>query len=93
MWLSGIKYSDGIFKGTLDNTPYYLKNIALGDVVEAKVDDVSDWMIIDGSNHVTGGYTVQVLLDDMSEEDRNEFLSSTGYILNDYHSISIDSIR
>lgn len=78
MWIENISYENQVFLGTLANEPLDLKNIAYGDNVELEVDHVSDWMIVDEDGKVTGGYTIKVLRNTMSEEDRAEFDESTG---------------
>jgi uncharacterized protein YegJ (DUF2314 family) len=71
IWVDVDSYENGLFKGKLGNDPLNLPGKKLGDPVEVKKHDISDWMIMDstsGELKVTGGYTAEVL---MKRENRN----------------------
>jgi uncharacterized protein YegJ (DUF2314 family) len=78
MWVSDLSYSENFFRGVLENKPVYVQNIKLGDSVSVDIKDVSDWMIID-NNRLLGGFTILVMRNRMSDDERKQFDASFGY--------------
>jgi uncharacterized protein YegJ (DUF2314 family) len=66
IWVEGLTYEGGIFRGKLANDPVDLPGLKLGDSVSVKRADVSDWMI-DGREGMEGGFTVEVLRPEMEK--------------------------
>jgi uncharacterized protein YegJ (DUF2314 family) len=77
MWIGDLAYSGDLFQGTLENDPVYVQDVKLGDRVTVKVEDISDWMIID-DNRMLGGFTLHVIRNRMSEEERKQFDANFG---------------
>ncbi len=77
MWLSKLALKDGVFEGTLDNEPDWIKTLHMGDRVDVKMQDVSDWMIIENKK-IYGGFTTRVLISKMSRLQQKKFANFTG---------------
>ena len=71
-WLSNVMYNDGRFIGTIDAQPQMVSGIVEGQVFEASIEDVSDWMHLrDGLMH--GNYTLRILLPRMPVEEASKY--------------------
>jgi len=71
MWIGNIDFDGITIRGTLDNEPGKLTNVKVGDVIERPISGISDWMFaINGRAY--GGYTVQVLRQEMDDSQRAE---------------------
>jgi len=77
IWIGNIKYENGKYIGIIDNEPEKIENIKLGDTVEIEKDDISDWMYIKNSE-LHGGYTIRLLRNRMSENERKKFDAESG---------------
>ncbi len=65
IWVEVDSYANGTFRGKLGNDPENLPGRKLGDPIEVKEQDISDWMIADNSSgelKMKGGYTTEVLM-------------------------------
>jgi len=88
MWISEIAFDGEHITGVLMNSPNLLTNVAEGDTVTRKVSGISDWMLsIDRKTY--GGYTIQVLRSDMTEEARKQHDDAWGLDFGDYNNILI----
>jgi uncharacterized protein YegJ (DUF2314 family) len=72
MWITPVRFANGNFSGELNNVPDTLTNVKLGDEVSVSKNEISDWMYIDNGKLV-GGYTLRVLRDAMSADERADF--------------------
>jgi uncharacterized protein YegJ (DUF2314 family) len=45
MWIIVYSYNNGVFYGTLDDTPEFVTNIKYQDPSSAKQDEVEDWLL------------------------------------------------
>lgn len=61
IWVEFSSFKNGIFQGRLGNTPLNLPDKKLGDPVEARQEDIEDWIIMDGED-MKGGYTAKLLM-------------------------------
>lgn len=78
IWIGNIhKFESGKYIGVIDNLPEKIKSVKLGDTVEIDKNDVSDWMYIKNSE-LHGGYTIRLLRERMTEEERKKFDSESG---------------
>ena len=82
IWVSQLTFSDNQFTGVVGNEPLYVKDIKLGDSVIINNDDVSDWMIIDDGK-LLGGFTIYVIRNSMTENERKQFESESSFIMSD----------
>ncbi|MBS7230904.1 DUF2314 domain-containing protein [Flavobacterium psychroterrae] len=77
IWLSDIEFKDGKYSGVLDNEPEYITEYKIGDKVNVDSKNISDWMYIDNGK-LFGGYTIKVLRNRMSEDEKKQFDSESG---------------
>lgn len=73
LWLKGLSYDNGFFRGVIANEPVVLKEYSYGQEVMVSYENVTDWMIID-NGLMRGGFTIKALLKKMTEEERKSFL-------------------
>lgn len=78
-WLSDITLDNGVFKGRLDNNPLHLKQYKLGQKVQVKSEEISDWFLIVGQD-IYGATTMQVARSRMNAQQRNDFDNSFPYL-------------
>ena len=80
MWIGEIKYKDGNYSGILNHDPEYIKEYKAGDKIDIDASKISDWMyLINGKLY--GGYTIRVLRDRMSEEEKKQFDEESGMLI------------
>ncbi len=80
MWIGEIKYKDGNYSGILNNDPEYITEYKAGDKIDIDASKISDWMyLVNGKLY--GGYTIRVLRDRMSEEERKQFDEESGMLI------------
>jgi len=60
MWVEVLRIQGSQVQGRLANEPRNLPNLKMGDPVTVSVDDLNDWLYIDGRNRF-GGFTAAVL--------------------------------
>jgi len=82
MWLDDISFDGEHFGGTLANEPVYVSGLHLGDQVTARIADISDWEIVD-DGRLLGGFTIHVLRNRMTAEERRQFDEQTGLVIGD----------
>ncbi|HGL9346343.1 TPA: DUF2314 domain-containing protein [Neisseria gonorrhoeae] len=77
MWIDDI-YFDGLYiYGVLNNEPGGLTNVEQGESVCVPVGDISDWMFV--CNGIPyGGFTIQAMRGQMTEEERTEHDTAWG---------------
>jgi len=80
MWLTDVRYKDGKFSGVLNNEPNDVKTVKIGDKLSASEKEISDWMYVDGRKLV-GGYTIRLLRDGMTAEQRTQFDQSIPFVI------------
>ncbi|MCE9544453.1 MAG: DUF2314 domain-containing protein [Planctomycetia bacterium] len=71
IWLSDVSWNGKAFSAKVDNEPVDTKLVKLGDRVEVRPEELSDWMYIQDGKLV-GGYTVRVLYYAASKEEQKE---------------------
>jgi uncharacterized protein YegJ (DUF2314 family) len=78
MSVTPVTYDGTRFNGKLHNEPVLVRSIKLGDAVSVEPSRVVDWMYIDDGKMV-GGYTLRVLRDRMTPEQRRRFDESQAF--------------
>lgn len=78
IWIGDIVFDNGKYRGILQNEPVNPLDVKIGDEIVVNVDNLSDWMYYD-KNIVKGAYTVKVLRETMSDEEKKE-MDSQGLI-------------
>lgn len=82
IWISDLSLEDGDFYGVVNNSPVGTVEVKLGDNIRINKSNISDWMYIDNQKLV-GGFTIRVLRDRMSEEEKKQFDLERDYIIED----------
>ncbi|WP_289665746.1 YegJ family protein [Flavobacterium panacagri] len=77
MWVGDVILKNGKYSGILNNDPEYVKEYRSGDQIEVDPSKISDWMYIENGK-LYGGYTIKVLRNRMSEEERKQFDEESG---------------
>ena len=67
IWITPVKFRDGIFEGEIGNEPGHLKTVKLGDKWTAKKDEITDWMYM-RNGKIQGNFTLRPLLKNMPPE-------------------------
>ncbi|MBL7699974.1 MAG: DUF2314 domain-containing protein [Chitinophagaceae bacterium] len=75
IWVSDISIINGKHFGVVDNEPKSIPSIRIGDTIEVR--NITDWFYID-NGILRGGYTIRVLRDKMSAEERKTFDAEYG---------------
>jgi uncharacterized protein YegJ (DUF2314 family) len=71
LWLSDIRYADGMYYGVVDNTPFYTASIKKGDTVAFSAEDITDWMYT-SSEKIIGGRSIKYLLEQLPEHSAEQ---------------------
>ncbi|MBZ0112131.1 MAG: DUF2314 domain-containing protein [Thermoanaerobaculia bacterium] len=88
MWVGDVECDGDLIVGTLLNSPQWITEASQGDVVEAELEELSDWMFaVDGQ--VYGGFTVNLIRSSMSLEERREHDEAWGLDFGDPEDISL----
>jgi uncharacterized protein YegJ (DUF2314 family) len=78
VWLSDVTYDGERFRGRIDNDVELLRGWRLGDTVSVVPDSISDWLVIDDSI-ATGGFSIRVLRDRLSDRGRAQWDADAPY--------------
>jgi len=82
IWVSDLSYSGDQFEGVISNEPVYIKDLHLFNHVTVEKQDISDWLIIE-NDILLGGFTIHVLRNRMTDEERKRFDSGLEYAIPD----------
>jgi len=79
MWTQPVDYYNGAFtiqmiEGVTINTGVHPNRY-----IQAPLDKVLDWMIVEEDGNLIGGYTIRLTYEHMTPDEREEFLRVTGY--------------
>jgi uncharacterized protein YegJ (DUF2314 family) len=78
MWIGGISIENGHYRGTVNNDAEKTTEVKYGDTVTVRRDEITDWMYLD-RNVLRGGYTIRVIRDKMTKEERAKMDSELGF--------------
>ena len=81
IWVDGITYTDGDFRGDMGDDIPKLK-LEFGEKIKLDNEDIVDWMIVEDGKLI-GGYTIRLAVQRMSPEERGRFLESLDYAIED----------
>lgn len=88
MWINDIGFDGEKIYGVLVNDPNDLTNVQNGDEVEIPINQISDWLFAtDGKTY--GGFTIQAMRSEMSEEERKEHDEAWGMDFGDFDDIQV----
>lgn len=82
IWLEDVSYSDSMFMGRLTTEPVFAREFHFHDRISIKPDFVSDWMIID-QGRLLGGFTLHVLIKNMTPGQKADFQNASGFTVSD----------
>ena len=81
LWVDGITYQDGSFYGIMgDDTPSL--KLSIDDKITIARKDIVDWMIVEDGKLI-GGYTIRLAFQRMSPEQKERFLETVHYSIED----------
>jgi uncharacterized protein YegJ (DUF2314 family) len=79
--VDGITYRDGSFYGTMgDDIPS--PKLSIGDKITIARRDIVDWMIV-ADGRLVGGYTIRLAFQRVSPEQKERFLETVHYSIED----------
>lgn len=81
IWVDDVTYSDGVFRGSVGDDIPALK-LEAGETITIKQADIVDWMIVEDGKLI-GGYTIRLAVERMSPEERERFLETLDYSIED----------
>ena len=72
IWTRNVEMKDGKIFATINNVPRHVKNVRLGDRIEVKEEQISDWLYLrDGK--IVGNYTLKPVLKRMPPADAAKY--------------------
>lgn len=81
IWVDEVTYTDGMFRGNMGDDIPSLK-LEAGEEITAAEKDILDWMIVEDGKLI-GGYTIRLAVQRMSPEERERFLKTLDYSIED----------
>lgn len=81
IWVDEVAYTDGSFRGLMGDDIPSLR-LEAGEKITVQEEDILDWMIVEDGKLV-GGYTIRLAVQRMSPEERERFLETLDYSIED----------
>ena len=81
IWVDEVTYADGILRGNVGDDIPALK-LEAGEEIKIDEEDILDWMIVENGKLI-GGYTIRLAVERMSSEERERFLETLDYSIED----------
>jgi uncharacterized protein YegJ (DUF2314 family) len=81
IWVDEVTYADGSFRGTMGDDIPTLR-LTIGDKITIARDEIVDWAIVEDGK-LAGGYTIRLAVQRMSPEERERFLETLPYSIDD----------
>jgi uncharacterized protein YegJ (DUF2314 family) len=81
IWVDGVTYTNEVFRGNIGDDIPALK-LEAGEEIRIAEEDIVDWMIVENGKLV-GGYTIRLAVQRMSPEERERFLETLDYSIED----------
>jgi uncharacterized protein YegJ (DUF2314 family) len=81
IWLDEVTYKDGVFHGLMGDDLPSLK-LFFGDPVTAAPEEILDWMIVEDGKLI-GGATIRLAYRRMTPEEKQNFLETLDYSLDE----------
>ena len=78
IWLADVQFSGNRFHGFVDNRPVNIAGLKVGTRVSVNPDEISDWLFI-RNGQLVGGYTVRVLMSELSPAEKEDFLKNAKF--------------
>jgi uncharacterized protein YegJ (DUF2314 family) len=81
IWVDEVAYSEGVFRGSMgDDIPLMKLEVEEKIVIDEK--DILDWMVVQDGKLI-GGYTIRLAMQRMDADERERFLKSLDYVIED----------
>jgi uncharacterized protein YegJ (DUF2314 family) len=81
IWVDEVTYADGILHGNVGDDIPALR-LEAGEKITIDEEDILDWMIVEDGKLI-GGYTIRLAVQRMSPEERERFLETLDYSIED----------
>lgn len=81
IWVDEVTYTNGVFRGNMGDDIPSLR-LEAGEKITIDEQDIVDWMIVEDGKLV-GGYTIRLAVQRMSPEERERFLETLDYTIED----------
>ena len=81
IWVDEVTYTNGVFRGSVGDDIPALR-LEFGQKINVDEKDILDWMIVEDGKLI-GGYTIRLAMQRMSVEERERFLESLDYVIED----------
>ena len=81
IWVDEVTYTNGVFRGNVGDDIPGLK-LEMGEKITVDEEDILDWMIVEEGTLI-GGYTIRLAVQRMSLEERERFLETLDYSIED----------
>jgi uncharacterized protein YegJ (DUF2314 family) len=81
IWVDEVTYTNGVLRGSVGDDLPALK-LEMGEKITIAEEDIVDWMIVEDGKLI-GGYTIRLAVQRMSPEERERFLKTLDYSIED----------
>ena len=81
IWVDGVTYDDGVLRGMMGDDIPSLK-LEAGESIKIEEENIVDWMIVEDGKLI-GGFTIRLAVQRMSPEERERFLETLDYVIED----------
>lgn len=81
IWVDEVTYNTGVFRGTMGDDIPALK-LEMGEKITIEEENIVDWMIVEDGKMI-GGFTIRLAVQRMSPEERERFLETLDYSIED----------
>lgn len=82
IWLTQIAIDTSGYFGVISNVPNSIQSIKVGDRVHIDTNKITDWMYLENL-HLRGGYTIRLLRNRLSEKEKQQFDTESGFVVED----------
>jgi uncharacterized protein YegJ (DUF2314 family) len=81
IWVDEVAYTNGVLRGRMGDDIPSLK-LEAGETITIEEENIVDWMIVE-EGKLIGGYTIRLAVQRMSPEEREQFLETLDYTIED----------
>jgi uncharacterized protein YegJ (DUF2314 family) len=81
IWVDEVTYTDGVLRGNIGDDIPSLK-LKAEEKIKINEEDMVDWMIVE-EGKLIGGFTIRLAVKRMSPEERERFLETLDYTIED----------
>lgn len=81
IWVDEVTYRQGVLRGAIGDDIPALR-LEAGEMVTIDEEDIVDWMVVE-EGKLVGGYTIRLAVQRMSPEEREQFLETLDYVIED----------